>query len=237
MEGFAVLVLVTIHFLLDRLVTDGTVEDFRNRFHGTTSRESFLTLSGVKTPEQGAFSPCPVSRHPHRPISRSNFFSLAFNASSLDSCPVPAGANRRAGNSVVDLRQLLCSRRRMLQARTRIMNQLQAVALNEGYAARGDCGGKRDAGRQPPGSFGLARWAGRRPQDLLELLGRLSPRTAELRSSNRAGGGEVSRGQAVIDPFRSRSADRSGVPDGPPTPIPGMHSGVEAAQKDDYAGK
>jgi transposase len=38
---------------------------------------------------------------------------------------VPSWENR-------DLRQLLCHRHRMVQARTRVMNQLQAVALNEG---------------------------------------------------------------------------------------------------------
>jgi len=38
---------------------------------------------------------------------------------------VPSWENR-------DLRQLLWHRHRMVQARTRIMNQLQAVALNEG---------------------------------------------------------------------------------------------------------
>ncbi len=38
---------------------------------------------------------------------------------------VPSGENR-------DLRQLLWHRHRMVQTRTRIMNQLQAVALNEG---------------------------------------------------------------------------------------------------------
>ena len=40
---------------------------------------------------------------------------------------VPSWENR-------DLRQLLWHRHRMVQARTRIMNQLQAVALNEGSA-------------------------------------------------------------------------------------------------------
>ncbi len=42
---------------------------------------------------------------------------------------VPSGENR-------DLRQLLCHRHRMVQARTRIMNQLQAVALNEGLRCK-----------------------------------------------------------------------------------------------------
>ena len=41
---------------------------------------------------------------------------------------VPSGENR-------DLRQLLWHRHRMVQARTRIMNQLQAVAINEGLRA------------------------------------------------------------------------------------------------------
>src|SRR5882672_7766698 len=69
---------------------------------------------------------------------------------------VPSGENR-------DLRQLLWHRHRMVQARTRIMNQLQAVALNEGLRCK-----KR-----------LWRDSGRR-HDLLELLDRLSPTIAEL---------------------------------------------------------
>src|ERR1700730_11060110 len=58
---------------------------------------------------------------------------------------VPSWKNR-------DVRQLLWHRHRMVQARTRIMNQLQAVAL----------------------------WASRRRHDLLELLDRLNPTIAEL---------------------------------------------------------
>src|SRR5246127_4805700 len=42
---------------------------------------------------------------------------------------VPSWENR-------DLRQLLWHRHRMVQARTRIMNQFQAVALNEGLRAK-----------------------------------------------------------------------------------------------------
>jgi transposase len=51
---------------------------------------------------------------------------------------VPSGENR-------DLRQLLWHRHRMVQARTRIMNQLQAVALNEGLRCK-----KRLWRRYPP---------------------------------------------------------------------------------------
>jgi len=83
---------------------------------------------------------------------------------------VPSWENR-------DLRQLLWHRHRMVQARTRIMNQLQAVALNEGLRCK-----KRlwRSERQQLESFRLAPWASRRRRDLLELLDRLNPTIAEL---------------------------------------------------------
>jgi transposase len=77
-----------------------------------------------------------------------------------------------------DLRQLLWHRHRMVQARTRIMNQLQAVALNEGLRCKKKLW--REAGREQLQSFKLAPWASRRRRDLLELLDRLSPTIAEL---------------------------------------------------------
>jgi len=84
---------------------------------------------------------------------------------------VPSGENR-------DLRQLLWHRHRMVQARTRVMNQLQAVALNEGLRCKKRLW--RDAGREQLESFALAPWASRRRRDLLELLDRLTPTIAEL---------------------------------------------------------
>jgi transposase len=66
----------------------------------------------------------------------------------------------------------------MVQARTRIMNQLQAVALNEGLRCKKKLW--RDTGREQLQSFKLAPWASRRRRDLLELLDRLSPTIAEL---------------------------------------------------------
>src|SRR6204780_3137268 len=66
----------------------------------------------------------------------------------------------------------------LVQARTRIMNQLQAVALNEGL--RGKKRLWRERGRQQLESFRLAPWASRRRRDLLELLDRLNPTIAEL---------------------------------------------------------
>jgi transposase len=60
---------------------------------------------------------------------------------------VPSGENR-------DLRQLLWHRHRMVQARTRIMNQLQAVALNEGLRCKKRLW--RAGGREQLESFRLA---------------------------------------------------------------------------------
>jgi transposase len=84
---------------------------------------------------------------------------------------VPNGENR-------DLRQLLWHRHRMVQMRTRIMNQLQAVALNEGLRCKKKLW--RPQGREQLESFRLAPWASRRRRDLLELLDRLNPTIAEL---------------------------------------------------------
>ena len=72
---------------------------------------------------------------------------------------MPSGENR-------DLRQLLWHRHRMVQARTRIMNQLQAVALNEGLRCKKRLW--REAGAtatgvlpfSPPGESATTRSAG-----------------------------------------------------------------------------
>jgi transposase len=77
-----------------------------------------------------------------------------------------------------DLRQLLWHRHRMVQARTRIMNQLQAVALNEGLRCKKRLW--REQGREQLEAVRLAPWASRRRHDLLELLDRLNPTIAEL---------------------------------------------------------
>ncbi|MFY9844071.1 MAG: IS110 family transposase [Terriglobales bacterium] len=84
---------------------------------------------------------------------------------------VPSWENR-------DLRQLLWHRHRMVQARTRIMNQLQAVALNEGLRCKKKLW--REAGREQLEAFRLAPWASRRREDLLKLLDGLNPTIAEL---------------------------------------------------------
>jgi len=63
-----------------------------------------------------------------------------------------------------DLRQLLWHRHRMVQTRTRIMNQLQAVALNEGLRYK-----KR-----------LWRETGRRQLEYLSLVRMEQPSSARL---------------------------------------------------------
>ena len=84
---------------------------------------------------------------------------------------VPSWENR-------DLRQLLWHRHRMVQTRTRIMNQLQAVAINEGLRYKKRLW--REAGRKQLESLTLAPWASRRRKDLLEVLDRINPTIPEL---------------------------------------------------------
>ena len=66
---------------------------------------------------------------------------------------VPSPENR-------DLRQLLRHRHRLVQMRTRIMNQLQAVAMNEGYRWKKKLFSKK--GRSLLEKLLLAPWASRR---------------------------------------------------------------------------
>jgi hypothetical protein len=77
-----------------------------------------------------------------------------------------------------DLRQLLWHRHRMVQAGTRIMNQLQAVALNEGLRCKKKLW--REQGRKQLEANHLAPWASRRREDLLQLLDELNPTIAKL---------------------------------------------------------
>src|SRR5208282_4143427 len=84
---------------------------------------------------------------------------------------VPSPENR-------DLRQLLWHRHRLVQIRTRVMNQLQAVAMNEGVRRKKALWSK--SGRAQLESFVLLPWASRRRQDLLDVLDRLNPTIDEL---------------------------------------------------------
>jgi len=69
---------------------------------------------------------------------------------------VPSPENR-------DLRQLLWHRHRLVQLRTRIMNQLQAVAMNEGYRWKKKLFSEK--GRTLLETLSLAPWASRRRKE------------------------------------------------------------------------
>jgi len=84
---------------------------------------------------------------------------------------VPSPENR-------DVRQLLWHRHRMVQTRTRIMNQLQALAMNEGKHRKSKLWSTQ--GRSELEKLALAPWASRRRKELLELLDRLNPSIEEL---------------------------------------------------------
>jgi transposase len=84
---------------------------------------------------------------------------------------VPTPENR-------DLRQLLWHRHRLVQMRTRIRNQLQALAMNEGVRRKTKLWSEQ--GRAELEKLVLAPWAGRRRQELLELLDRIDPVIEEL---------------------------------------------------------
>jgi transposase len=77
-----------------------------------------------------------------------------------------------------DLRQLLWHRHRLVQMRTRIMNQLQALAMNEGRRWKTKLWSAQ--GRAELEKLALASWAERRRKELLELLDRLDPIIGEL---------------------------------------------------------
>jgi len=62
--------------------------------------------------------------------------------------------------------------------RTRIMNQLQALAMNEGYRWKKKLFSEQ--GRAQLEKLSLAPWASRRRQELLELLDRMNPTIEEL---------------------------------------------------------
>src|ERR1700739_937094 len=84
---------------------------------------------------------------------------------------VPSPENR-------DVRQLVLHRHRLVGMRTRVMNQLQAIALNEGI--RRKRGLWTEKGRGQLESLRLPPWTTRRRQELLELLDRFDPNIDQL---------------------------------------------------------
>ena len=108
-----------------------------------------------------------------------------------------------------DLRQRLWHRHRMVQARTRMMNQLQAVALNEGLRSQEEAvagSGTKTVGGISASSVGEPATAGS-----AGVAGSTEPEDRRTESGDRARSGEVSGGPTLDDPSRSRAADGTGV--------------------------
>jgi transposase len=84
---------------------------------------------------------------------------------------VPTPENR-------DLRQLVLHRHRLVGMRTRVMNQLQAVAMNEGLRHKKRLWSKK--GRQQLESLSLMPWTAQRRQELLQLLDQFDPSIDQL---------------------------------------------------------
>src|SRR5260370_24779788 len=84
---------------------------------------------------------------------------------------VPSPENR-------DVRQLLWHRHRLVQMRTRIMNQLQALAMNEGR--RWESKLWREQGRAGVGKAGVAACARSRRHEVVVAVDAVDPRASEL---------------------------------------------------------
>jgi transposase len=114
---------------------------------------------------------------------------------------VPSGENR-------DLRQLLWHRHRMVQARTRIMNQLQALALNQGLRCKKRLW--REHGRQQLEAFRLAPWATAKAR-FVGTDGSTQPDHRRTNASDRAGSREQFCGAVLNDTSWRGCVDRAGV--------------------------
>jgi transposase len=115
---------------------------------------------------------------------------------------VPSWENR-------DLRQLLCQRRRMVQARTRIVNQLQAVDRNEGLRCKKRLWrerGRQQTGVIPAGSVGKPATA-----QSVGVDGSTEPDHQRTEPGDREGSREVPGGAAADDASSSRCLDRTGL--------------------------
>jgi len=107
-----------------------------------------------------------------------------------------------------DLRQLLWHRHRLVQMRTRITNQLKALAMNEGKRCRKLWSAE---GRAELAKLALAPWASRRRQELLETVGSVASDDRRINRSRRARSQQASRGVAVDDASRRGAADGTGL--------------------------
>lgn len=77
-----------------------------------------------------------------------------------------------------DLRQLVLHRVKLVQMRTKVMNQLHAIAMGQGLCRKRKLWSK--AGRAELEALALDPWAARRRKELLELLDQMEKPIAEL---------------------------------------------------------
>ena len=108
-----------------------------------------------------------------------------------------------------DLRQLLWHRHRLVQMRTRIMNQLQAVAMNEGVLRK--TGLWSNAGRAQLESFFLGSLGRATPARSARADGSIEPQDRGVNHSGKERGRENAGGAAVDDPSWSRRANGAGI--------------------------
>ena len=107
---------------------------------------------------------------------------------------IPSAAER-------DLRQLVLHRVKLVQMRTKVMNQLHALAMGEGLCRKKKLWSK--AGRAELETLTLGPWASRRRKELLELLDHLEKPIAELL--------QTAKEQAEAHPAASRLMTHPGV--------------------------
>ena len=103
---------------------------------------------------------------------------LGFELWVGDPAKIRAAEPRKQKTDERDLRQLVLHRHRLVQMRTRVKNQLRAVALNEGLGPRPGLWSRK--GQQQFRDLELPRWSERRRADNLELLSDLRQRTTPL---------------------------------------------------------
>ena len=95
-----------------------------------------------------------------------------------------------------DLRQLLLHRHKLVEMRTRVKNQLQHVAMNQGLQKKRQLWSEK--GQRWLRELSLPPWTERRREDLLQLLAELEPTIADLTQAVEAAGEQDARVQLLI---------------------------------------
>ena len=111
-----------------------------------------------------------------------------------------------------DLRQLLWHRHRLVQMRTRIMNQLQAVAMNEGYRWKKKLFSA--PGRALLEKLSLAPWGQSAPERVTGAAGPAGSKDCGAKCRRRAGSREVARSGTADDPPWRGTHHRAGLHSG-----------------------